>query len=113
MRCILVVNTTSLDTEKCRSYVQEQAILLFLDLTTVIVNKCAQVLSSQSKVLSSLLMSHDLVLLLPIVKLAADWMTCHPHLWNPPPCPRDPLLGLVQSASSFLALLFKLIVPNI
>ncbi|XP_067938253.1 telomerase-binding protein EST1A-like [Watersipora subatra] len=87
----------SLDTftEKCRTYTQEQAVLLLLDMSTIVTQRCTVLLESQSSLSISVLASSDLMQLLPVVKLVTDWMTCHPHLWNPPPCPRDPSLGPV------------------
>lgn len=88
-----VVDTGVLETEVCRSYTQEQAILLLLDMATVVVRKCMVLLGAQEGVSLRELITYDLLQLLPAVKLVTDWMTCHPHLWNPPPCPRDPILG--------------------
>jgi hypothetical protein len=31
--------------------------------------------------------------ILPGLKAWSDWMTCHVHLWNPPPLTLDPELG--------------------
>lgn len=88
-----LVSQVSMDTEQCRSYIQEQAVLLLLDMLTIIIDKCLSILSVSERITPSYLVSDDLVMLLPIIKLVTDWMTCHPNLWNPPPCPRDPALG--------------------
>ena len=90
---MFTVDPSSMETEKCRSFIQEQAISLLLDMVTIVTRRCTKLLTSHSRVTRSQLLSHDVVLLLPIVKLVSDWMTCHLHLWNPAPCPRDPTLG--------------------
>lgn len=84
----LVVDCSPLGEETCRSYTQEQSVLLLMDLATILVTRVTELLSSHQDITFP-----DLLTLLPVVKLTCDWMTCHPHLWYPAPCSRDPLLG--------------------
>lgn len=42
----------------------------------------------------------DLHEMLPAVKVFADWMMCHPGLWNPPPTVNEEHLVWVQNIVS-------------
>ncbi|XP_071789924.1 telomerase-binding protein EST1A-like [Asterias amurensis] len=91
-----------------RSLLQEQAIQLGLDMFGLLVNRCNQLLKEHlnSSSNSRELLSDDLLELLPGVKVYADWLMCHPSLWNPSPsCNEKPFSVSVDIWSCLAELL--------
>ncbi|XP_022110508.1 telomerase-binding protein EST1A-like [Acanthaster planci] len=94
--------------EDLRSLLQEQAIQLGLDMFGLLVSRCNQLLTDhlKSDTQGRVLLSEDLLELLPGVKVYADWLMCHPQLWNPPPsCTDKPYSASVDVWSSLAELL--------
>ncbi|XP_070572544.1 telomerase-binding protein EST1A-like [Ptychodera flava] len=73
--------------ESVRSFIQEQAIQLGLDMFGLIVSRCVQLLKENDNNVDNKtgLLGEDLHEYLPCIKVWTDWMVCHPQLWNPPP----------------------------
>ncbi|XP_041347433.1 telomerase-binding protein EST1A-like [Gigantopelta aegis] len=80
----------------CRSLHQDYAVQLGLDMFALLVVRCTALLEAHlaSPEYPTQLLNEDLHQLMPGVKVWTDWMTCHAHLWNPPPSVRPPDLGL-------------------
>ncbi|XP_038058981.1 telomerase-binding protein EST1A-like [Patiria miniata] len=94
--------------EDMRSLLQEQAIQLGLDMFGLLVSRCNQLLTEhlKSDTQGRVLLSEDLLQLLPGVKVYVDWLMCHPQLWNPPPsCTHEPYSASVDVWSSLADLL--------
>nr|XP_006818059.1 PREDICTED: telomerase-binding protein EST1A-like [Saccoglossus kowalevskii] len=70
-----------------RSFIQEQAIQLGLDMFGLVVSRCVELLKENDSSFDNKngLHSDDLHEYLPSIKIWTDWMVCHPQLWNPPP----------------------------
>jgi len=91
--------------ENCRSALQENAVQLSLDMFALMASECTSLLRrdlvsspSSSGPESGTSRDGELHAILPCLKVFSDWMTCHQTLWNPPPLPLDPQLGLVVTA---------------
>jgi protein SMG6 len=94
-----------------RSIVQENAVQLGLDMFALLAGRCTALLRSlaisdnkNSSGGSTVEFYQyrlneippatvaELRAFLPGMKVWSDWMTCHVHLWNPPPIPLEPEL---------------------
>lgn len=71
--------------EDLRPYLQELAIQFGLDMFIILVQRCSEYLKSDLRNKPDQCLSEDLHEMLPAVKVFADWMMCHPAMWNPPP----------------------------
>jgi protein SMG6 len=83
--------------ENCRSLLQEHAVQLGLDMFALLAARCTSLLRSRmaAGAKNYTLEDNDSSFrdFLPGLKAWSDWMTCHVHLWNPPPLTLDPELG--------------------
>ncbi|XP_077995214.1 telomerase-binding protein EST1A-like [Glandiceps talaboti] len=97
--------------DSIRSFIQEQAIQLGLDMFSVIVSRCVQLLKENDNNIDnkSGLLGEDLHEYLPSVKVWGDWMGCNQMLWNPPPDCCAPEHSISVDLWSCLAELFNLL----
>ncbi|KAJ9594799.1 hypothetical protein L9F63_013901, partial [Diploptera punctata] len=81
-----------------RSAVQESALIVSLQMFSLILEKCISLLKEQLENPTEtqptrLIVSEDLQILLPAVKVWCDWLLCHSSVWNPPPSCVDYRVG--------------------
>ncbi|PSN43516.1 Telomerase-binding protein EST1A [Blattella germanica] len=80
----------------------------------LILEKCVSLLKEQlehpsENASSRLIVSEDLQVLLPAVKVWCDWLLCHSAVWNPPPSCVDFRVGPAGDAWSRVATLVNLL----
>ncbi|XP_051160471.1 telomerase-binding protein EST1A-like isoform X3 [Leptopilina boulardi] len=94
-----------------RSEVQERALVVSLQMFSLILERGVSLLKSQleSDELPKLVVGEDLQILLPAIKIWCDWMLCHSTVWNPPPSCTDYRVGPPGDAWSRLATLVNLL----
>uniref|UniRef100_A0A1B6CG54 PIN domain-containing protein n=2 Tax=Clastoptera arizonana TaxID=38151 RepID=A0A1B6CG54_9HEMI len=91
-----------------RSTVQEFALIVSLQMFNLIVDRCVQLLKeqhSEPQQNNMLIVSEDVQVLLPAIKIWCDWLLCHSGVWNPPPSCRDFRVGQTGDPWSRLAAL--------
>ncbi|XP_043484616.1 telomerase-binding protein EST1A-like isoform X3 [Leptopilina heterotoma] len=90
-----------------RSEVQERALVVSLQMFSLILERGVSLLKSQLEgdELPKLVVGEDLQVLLPAIKIWCDWMLCHSTVWNPPPSCTDYRVGPPGDAWSRLATL--------
>ncbi|XP_063966435.1 telomerase-binding protein EST1A-like [Lytechinus pictus] len=97
----------------------QQAILLGLHMFALLCLRCCSLLQDhlQEQSGDQSVLSQDLHELLPGVKVYADWMMCHPKLWNPPPSSDttsySASLDVWSSVAQFLNLVKRVPVPDV
>ncbi|KOC63841.1 Telomerase-binding protein EST1A [Habropoda laboriosa] len=81
-----------------RSEVQERALIVSLQMFNLILERGVSLLKSQLDSTEELRMvvSEDMQVLLPAIKIWCDWMLCHSTVWNPPPSCTDYRVGNFQ-----------------
>ncbi|ELT93962.1 hypothetical protein CAPTEDRAFT_170037 [Capitella teleta] len=101
----------------CRALLQEQAVQLGLDMFACLINRSIVLFDEHQKSGNCQILSEDLHQLIASIKAWADWMTCHEHLWNPPPSPVDPAyslgLDVWQSIATFCNVLQDLQISHV
>ncbi|XP_071849963.1 telomerase-binding protein EST1A-like isoform X2 [Apostichopus japonicus] len=93
-----------------RPYLQELSVQLGLDMFIILVQRCSEYLKNlQKQTRPDQCLCEDLHEMLPAVKVFADWMMCHPGLWNPPPTVNEEHLvsktDVWETVASFLNIL--------
>eukprot|EP00057_Strongylocentrotus_purpuratus_P028192 XP_011682666.1 PREDICTED: telomerase-binding protein EST1A isoform X1 [Strongylocentrotus purpuratus] len=97
----------------------EHAILLGLNMFALLCLRCCSLLQDHldQQGTDQSVLSQDLHELLPGVKVYADWMMCHPKLWNPPPSYNttsySASLDVWSSVAQFLNLVKRVAVPDV
>ncbi|XP_033208324.1 telomerase-binding protein EST1A isoform X2 [Belonocnema kinseyi] len=94
-----------------RSEVQERALVVSLQMFSLILERGVSLLKSQldGDELPKLVVGEDMQVLLPAIKIWCDWMLCHSTVWNPPPSCADYRVGPPGDAWSRLATLVNLL----
>ncbi|XP_026668132.1 telomerase-binding protein EST1A-like isoform X2 [Ceratina calcarata] len=94
-----------------RSEVQERALVVSLQMFNLILERGVSLLKSQldSGEEPRMVVSEDMQVLLPAIKIWCDWMLCHSTVWNPPPSCTDYRVGPVGDAWSRLATMVNLL----
>ncbi|XP_029049642.1 telomerase-binding protein EST1A-like isoform X2 [Osmia bicornis bicornis] len=94
-----------------RSEVQERALVVSLQMFNLILERGVSLLKSQldSSEEPRMVVSEDMQVLLPAIKIWCDWMLCHSTVWNPPPSCTDYRVGPAGDAWSRLATLVNLL----
>lgn len=94
-----------------RSAAQEAALLVSLQMFSVLLERCVALLRDQVArgARPDQLVELDVVALLPAVKVWCDWLTCHVSVWNPPPCAADYHVGPPGDTWTRLASLVNLL----
>ncbi|XP_025992669.2 telomerase-binding protein EST1A isoform X2 [Solenopsis invicta] len=94
-----------------RSEVQERALVVSLQMFSLILERGVSLLKAQldSKQEPRLVVGEDLQVLLPAIKIWCDWMLCHSAVWNPPPSCTDYRVGPPGDAWSRLATMVNLL----
>ncbi|XP_046992252.1 telomerase-binding protein EST1A [Schistocerca americana] len=103
-----------------RPAVQESALVVSLEMFSLILEKCIDLLRDVDGAAgagagtvgggaSRLVSSEDLQILLPAVKVWCDWLLCHSAVWNPPPCCSDYRVGPGGDAWSRVATLVNML----
>ncbi|XP_078044593.1 uncharacterized protein LOC144474030 isoform X1 [Augochlora pura] len=94
-----------------RSEVQERALVVSLQMFNLILERGVSLLKSQLDSGEELRMvvSEDMQVLLPAIKIWCDWMLCHSTVWNPPPSCTDYRVGPAGDAWSRLATMVNLL----
>ncbi|XP_012241985.1 telomerase-binding protein EST1A isoform X2 [Bombus impatiens] len=94
-----------------RSEVQERALVVSLQMFNLILERGVSLLKSQldSGEESRMVVSEDMQVLLPAIKIWCDWMLCHSTVWNPPPSCTDYRVGPPGDAWSRLAMMVNLL----
>ena len=89
-----------------RSAAQEAALLVSLQMFSVLLERCVSLLRDQVARGSrpDQLVEMDVVALLPAIKIWCDWLTCHAPVWNPPPCATDYHVGPPGSGDTWTRL---------
>lgn len=96
---MFAVQTTSLKDHslgpQCRSLLQEQALQVMLAMATLLMERGVMGLREhmESSEYPDQIVSEDISPLLPAIKVWTDWMSCHKHLWMPPPAATDFRMG--------------------
>ncbi|PIK60561.1 putative telomerase-binding protein EST1A isoform X2 [Apostichopus japonicus] len=108
-RCLFSDERTASD--DLRPYLQELSVQLGLDMFIILVQRCSEYLKKdlQKQTRPDQCLCEDLHEMLPAVKVFADWMMCHPGLWNPPPTVNEEHLvsktDVWETVASFLNIL--------
>ncbi|XP_012061387.1 PREDICTED: LOW QUALITY PROTEIN: telomerase-binding protein EST1A [Atta cephalotes] len=94
-----------------RSEVQERALVVSLQMFSLILERGVYLLKAQldSEQEPRLVVGEDLQVLLPAIKIWCDWMLCHSTVWNPPPSCTDYRVGPPGDAWSRLATMVNLL----
>ncbi|XP_076755865.1 telomerase-binding protein EST1A isoform X2 [Xylocopa sonorina] len=94
-----------------RSEVQERALVVSLQMFNLILERGVSLLKSQldSGEEPRMVVSEDMQVLLPAIKIWCDWMLCHSTVWNPPPSCTDYRVGPPGDAWSRLATMVNLL----
>ncbi|KAL0115477.1 hypothetical protein PUN28_010771 [Cardiocondyla obscurior] len=94
-----------------RSEVQERALVVSLQMFSLILERGVSLLKAQldSGQEPRLVVGEDLQVLLPAIKIWCDWMLCHSTVWNPPPSCTDYRVGPPGDAWSRLATMVNLL----
>ncbi|XP_076627373.1 telomerase-binding protein EST1A isoform X3 [Colletes latitarsis] len=94
-----------------RSEVQERALVVSLQMFNLILERGVSLLKSQldSGEEPRMVVSEDMQVLLPAIKIWCDWMLCHSTVWNPPPSCTDYRVGPAGDAWSRLATMVNLL----
>ncbi|XP_012273002.1 telomerase-binding protein EST1A isoform X2 [Orussus abietinus] len=94
-----------------RSEVQERALVVSLQMFSLILERGVSLLKSQleNEEQPRLIIGDDLHALLPAIKIWCDWMLCNSTVWNPPPSCADYRVGPPGDAWSRLAALVNLL----
>ncbi|XP_012232227.1 telomerase-binding protein EST1A isoform X2 [Linepithema humile] len=94
-----------------RSEVQERALVVSLQMFSLILERGVSLLKAQldSRQEPRLVVGEDLQVLLPAIKIWCDWMLCHSTVWNPPPSCTDYRVGPPGDAWSRLATMVNLL----
>ncbi|XP_076233282.1 telomerase-binding protein EST1A [Calliopsis andreniformis] len=94
-----------------RSEVQERALVVSLQMFNLILERGVSLLKSQldSGEEPRMVVSEDMQVLLPAIKIWCDWMLCHNTVWNPPPFCTDYRVGPPGDAWSRLATMVNLL----
>ncbi|XP_071553943.1 telomerase-binding protein EST1A isoform X2 [Temnothorax nylanderi] len=94
-----------------RSEVQERALVVSLQMFSLILERGVSLLKAQldSEQEPRLVVGEDLQVLLPAIKIWCDWMLCHSTVWNPPPSCTDYRVGPPGDAWSRLATMVNLL----
>ncbi|CAK9812185.1 Telomerase-binding protein EST1A [Anthophora quadrimaculata] len=94
-----------------RSEVQERALVVSLQMFNLILERGVSLLKSQldSNEELRMVVSEDMQVLLPAIKIWCDWMLCHSTVWNPPPSCTDYRVGPPGDAWSRLATMVNLL----
>ncbi|XP_076674563.1 uncharacterized protein LOC143372339 isoform X2 [Andrena cerasifolii] len=94
-----------------RSEVQERALVVSLQMFNLILERGVSLLKSQldSSEEPRMVVSEDMQVLLPAIKIWCDWMLCHSTVWNPPPSCTDYRVGPPGDAWSRLAMMVNLL----
>ncbi|XP_070165700.1 telomerase-binding protein EST1A isoform X3 [Polyergus mexicanus] len=94
-----------------RSEVQERALVVSLQMFSLILERGVSLLKAQldSGQEPRLVVGEDLQVLLPAIKIWCDWMLCHSTVWNPPPSCTDYRVGPPGDAWTRLATMVNLL----
>ncbi|KAK9738430.1 PIN domain [Popillia japonica] len=93
-----------------RSELQERALVISLQMFSLILERCVSLLQEHIKSKKCLsAFPQDLQILLPAVKTWCDWMLCHSGVWNPPPSTQDYKVGAPGDAWTRIATLMNLL----
>lgn len=95
-----------------RSAAQEAALIVSLQMFSVLLERCVALLRDQGgpgAAPRDQLVDLDVVALLPAIKIWCDWLTCHEHVWNPPPNAADYHVGPPGDTWSRLASLVNML----
>ncbi|XP_014206060.1 telomerase-binding protein EST1A [Copidosoma floridanum] len=94
-----------------RSEVQERALVVSLQMFSLILERGVSLLKSQLEFdeRPRLVVVEDMQILLPAIKIWCDWMLCHSTVWNPPPSCTDYRVGPAGDAWSRLATMVNLL----
>ncbi|XP_026825865.1 telomerase-binding protein EST1A isoform X3 [Ooceraea biroi] len=117
---LLALNMFAIDTTQLkdsqmeqgyRSEVQERALVVSLQMFSLILERGVSLLKTQleSEQEPRLVVGEDLQVLLPAIKIWCDWMLCHSTVWNPPPSCTDYRVGPPGDAWTRLATMVNLL----
>jgi len=92
-----------------RSAMQESALIVSLQMFSIILERAVQLLRDQQNNSYRLIVSEDVQILLPAIKVWCDWLLCHSSVWNPPPSCHDFRVGPAGDVWASLATLVNLL----